>query len=375
MKIILVADHVLGDSGWSRYGRDLATGLIRKGHTVLFVVEKIMPMDSVEQRVCLIDPLKYVANPIQAFLSAQKVNKVIAEFEPDIIQFCVEPYSTMIPFLKLGKAKIVLNAHSTFAYLPILVKGIKRKLLEWYTPFMYRKLHAVIPLSEYTKQHLITHMTRIGAMKYIENKMHLVGGAIDLKVFPPHHTPKNNMPKKIIMVGMIKPRKGVLESINALQYVKTDFIYNIIGSFKDGDGYVAVLRNRIKELGFEKKVFLLGRQDHDRLRALYEESDLFLMLSTNNGADFEGYGLVYLEANSYGIPCIGPNDSGVSDAIVDGKTGYIVNQFDPKQVAQKIDAVLQGNTIFPEACLDWARKNSIEHQAEQFLKIYSTLTA
>lgn len=365
MKIILVTDHIKGDSGWSRYARDLATGLRDRGYTVFIM----------QRENGLVDPLKYVANPVQAFLSAQKVNKVIADFKPDIIQFVVEPYATMIPFLRLRGAKIVLNAHSTFAYLPILVKGIKRKLLELYTPFMYKKLHAVIVLSAFTKKHFITHMTSINAMKYVENKVFLVGGAIDLKEFPPHHTPKENNPKKIIMVGMIKPRKGILESINALEFVKTDFVYNIVGSFKEGDGYVEVLRNRIKELGFEKKVFLLGRQEHARLQALYEESDLFLMLSTNNGADFEGYGLVYLEANSYGVPCIGPNDSGVSDAIVDGKTGYIVEQFDSRLVAEKIDAVLQSKTISPEDCLDWARKNSIEHQAEQFTKIYSTLTA
>lgn len=367
MKIIIIADHLKGNSGWSRYAHDLAFGLKERGHEILCIVQELTPEVDFAQKQFLLDPLKYISNPLLALQHSFKINKIIKEFKPDIVQFVVEPYSTMIPFLQKNGSKIVLNAHSTFAYLPILVKGIKRKFLEMYSKIIYSRVDSVFVLSRYTK----THVT-----KYInvpESKLDLIGGALNTKAFPPYFAEKNNSPKIIMMAGAIKPRKGILESINALAFVKSDYIYNIVGMFTEDNGYVKVLKDRIKELGLENKIKLLGKLSHEELQNLYKKADLYLMLSTNNGADFEGYGLVYLEASNYGIPCIGPSDSGVADAIVDGKTGYLVDQFKSEDVAKKIDEILMHNTINPQDCIQWATKNSVEEQAKKVETVYQRL--
>lgn len=373
MKIIIITDHIKGDSGWSRYSHDLAFGLRERGHEILCVVQILTPESDLKQKQCFDNPLKYVSNPIQAFLSAVRVNKIIKEFNPDIVQFTVEPYSTMIPFLLKRSYKIVLNAHSTFAYLPILVKGVKRRFLEFYSHLIYVKTDSIFCLSRYTREHLIKHMSSVGLQNDIEGKLELVGGALNVQAFPVLLSEKHNDPKIIMMVGAIKSRKGVLESINSLAFVKTDFIYNIVGIFDEDSGYVQILRKRIKELGFEKKVLLLGRLSHEELQALYKKADLYLMLSTNNGVDFEGYGLVYLEANNYGLPCIGPKDSGVADAIIDGITGYLVDQNKPEEVAKRIDDVLTYNKINSIDCIGWAKKNSVQEQSKKVEEIYKKL--
>ena len=70
---------------------------------------------------------------------------------------------------------------------------------------------------------------------------------------------------------------------------------------------------------------------------------------------------------------IGPNDSGVSDAVVSGKTGYLVNQHDSVATARVIDEVLENNSIKADDCVEWARQNTSENKAKRVFSIYAKL--
>lgn len=52
--------------------------------------------------------------------------------------------------------------------------------------------------------------------------------------------------------------------------------------------------------------------------------------------DFEGFGIVYLEANLYGKPVIAGNSGGVSDAVVNNETGLLI---DPENISEIADAI------------------------------------
>lgn len=370
MKILFLSHHLKGNDGWSRYSRDLIRAVRKEGAEVLCLVNELSPETDIPQKQCLGEPLKYVVNPLLSFRTALEINKVIKEFKPDIIQFPVEPYGTTIPFLKKGAVKIVLNAHSTFAYLPILVAGVKRNISEWMTRWTYAKTDSVICISHYTKKHLLHHMASIGAVHLVEHKIDIVWGGIDLRAVQADATRPFSEPGEILFVGALKPRKGLLEAVTALGYVKTDFVFRIVGMFDESNKYVHLVKEKIAELNLQNKVVFMGQISDEELFALYQKADLFLMLSTNNGADFEGYGLVYLEAHARGVPCIGPTDSGVSDAIVHEKTGYLVDQFNPQLVAEAVDRVLRDHTIKRSDCVEWARHNTIEHRASQMMGIY-----
>lgn len=80
----------------------------------------------------------------------------------------------------------------------------------------------------------------------------------------------------------------------------------------------ARLRAKTERLGLEDAVRFEGIVDDSRLAALYRDAAVFVMPSPN-----EGFGLVYVEAMSAGIPCIVA--SGAAEEIVeDGATGTVV---------------------------------------------------
>jgi len=370
MKVLFITHNLKGNDGWSRYSLDLIGVLMKEGAEVLCLVNELSSETNIPQKKCLGASVLYVANPVIAWRTSSFVNKYIREFSPDIVHFIVEPYGNMIPFLKKSKAKVVLTVHSTFAFMPILVSGFRRFVSNIMTKWMYSKVDLVIAVSEYTKQHLLRHMSVINATTSVDKKMAVSSGGIDLSKFVLRHGNNASTTKEILFVGAIKPRKGLKEAIDALAHVKADYIFRIVGMYNDGDPYFQLLKQKIAEYKLGRKVIFVGQVSDDQLKELYSNANLYLMLSTNNGADFEGYGLVYVEANAYGVPCIGPNDSGVSDAIVDGKTGYLVNQFDAPAVAKTIDSVLAGGLISPENCVAWAKENSKEKKASQMMALY-----
>ncbi|OLQ89954.1 hypothetical protein BIY21_14075 [Vibrio ponticus] len=89
-----------------------------------------------------------------------------------------------------------------------------------------------------------------------------------------------------------------------------------------GDGeYLNEFRTLVEESEVSRFVTFLGKVDRSCLNAIYSKSSCMILLSEFK----ESFGLVYLEANLAGIPSIGFNRYGAKEAIVNGQTGFLVN--------------------------------------------------
>jgi len=162
---------------------------------------------------------------------------------------------------------------------------------------------------------------------------------------PAGHAPARTAPspeRRILAVGAIKPRKGFHTLIEALGLLKARgfaFQAECVGP-KAASNYVETVEKRAKELGLGERVRFTGVVSDDDLAAAYARADLFVLPSEHEGTAFEGLGLVYLEAMSYGLPVIGCLDSGASDVIQDGVNGALVPPGNPEKLAAAIERVL-----------------------------------
>jgi len=368
MKILFLTNNLKGKDGWSRHSLDLAREIQRKNHQILCLVSSFSEQEEILERVLLSPPLKLLSNPITIWKESRKIKKVIKEFQPEIIHFLAEPYVHTLFFLK-PKAKTFLTIHGTFSYMPnLLNNSFKKKIAIFLTKKSYQKLNNIVSVSNFTKNYFLKYLPRL------KDKVRVITNGVDLENFKRIDSKKQEDEKEILFVGVVKNRKGILEALRALRYYrenfKDNFKYNIVGSLEDKE-FVAEVEKKIKEYGLEKKVFLLGKITEEELKKHYQRADLFLMLSKKAGDfKFEGFGLVYLEASAYGVPCINSGQGGVREAIKEGESGYIVNPLNPKEVAEKISLVLNQKTILSQNCLEWAKENSIDLKADQILKIY-----
>jgi len=81
----------------------------------------------------------------------------------------------------------------------------------------------------------------------------------------------------------------------------------------------------VREAGLGTQVTFLGALNDAALPGLYAAADIFVMPNRTDGVDFEGFGIVFLEAAAAGLPCIAGNSGGAPEAILDGETGLLVS--------------------------------------------------
>jgi len=124
----------------------------------------------------------------------------------------------------------------------------------------------------------------------------------------------------------------VIQSLPAIlrNYPKT--IYLIAG---DGP-HKKILQDLVKKVGIENYVAFLGSPDNKIMPDLYNACDVFTMPSRTikSSRDVEGFGIVYLEASACGKPIIAGQGGGVAEAILNQKTGLLVNSESPSELAQ-----------------------------------------
>lgn len=153
--------------------------------------------------------------------------------------------------------------------------------------------------------------------------------------------------KKIILsVGRLIKRKGFDQIIKSLpKIIKSisNVIYIIIGQ----GNYRSQLELLVKKLNLTSNVIFIGKIRDQELAAWYKLCHLFIMVpkQLENG-DVEGFGIVYLEANSFKKPVIGSQSGGVPESVADQISGLLINNPENHQeIAEKIIQLLTNQRL------------------------------
>lgn len=128
----------------------------------------------------------------------------------------------------------------------------------------------------------------------------------------------------LLQTGRLVERKGQQLVLACLPQLLREFPR--LGYVMVGDGETAgALRQQAERLQVSDAVFFAGQVSEAGLAAHYEDADLFVMPHYElPDGDTEGCPTVFLEAALHGLAAVGGDAGGVSDAIVEGVTGLIV---------------------------------------------------
>jgi phosphatidylinositol alpha-1,6-mannosyltransferase len=178
----------------------------------------------------------------------------------------------------------------------------------------------------------------------------------------------------IVSVGRLVHRKGQDELVKAMPKILEQFPDAIL--LFVGEGPIKqMLFNSAKQLGVLPKVVFAGRVSHHDLPDYICLGEIFAMpvRSRFSGLEVEGLGIVYLEASACGLPVIVGNSGGAVDAVLDQKTGLLVDGTKSDQIAQSICELLanpERAKQMGQAGRDWVIKNwQLSNWSEKFNKV------
>ena len=150
----------------------------------------------------------------------------------------------------------------------------------------------------------------------------------------------------IVSIGRLVARKGSDQLIKAMPEVLQQFPKSKLLLVGTGN-YQKRLEKLVRNLKVQDSVIFAGRVEHELLPDYYRLGDIFAApcRSRYGGLEVEGLGIVYLEASACGVPVIAGKSGGAPDAVLDGKTGLLVNGRDHREVGAAVIKLLSDQPL------------------------------
>jgi len=267
---------------------------------------------------------KFIFNPNKVF---KEVQEIVIEKQIDLILhgssnpnflFVNKLTNLQLPnqprHIKIPQYMICHGAEfNILNYIPLIRTILKRNL---------NNLNKVFTVSEFSRKKLIditsTEVINIGAGAEIEEfeRDYKVEGALTVGV-----------------VSRFVSRKKINWLIDAAHEINQEgyeIKLNILGFGKQ--------ENYLKKLAgiTSAEVTFFDDLEEEENSNFYKSIDIFAMPSTSKyfGIEYEGLGLVYLEAGSYGMPVIVGASGGSIETILPGRSGFVVSS--PKLLKEAI---------------------------------------
>jgi len=139
-----------------------------------------------------------------------------------------------------------------------------------------------------------------------------------------------------------------------------------------GDAEVARVRQLAAAMGLGDHLRLVPAQGHEMLSTYYRAADVVIVPSRS-----ESFGLVALEASACGTPVVASAVGGLTTLVDHGRTGYLVDERDPKMFADYAARILADGPMARDmsaAAVLRARRYTWAAAAAQLRRRYADLT-
>lgn len=307
-------------------------------------------------------------NPFTIWRNIRRLEKIIRNEKVDIIhaRSRAPAWSAYFASIRTG-IEFITTFHGVYKnggkwkhkYNSIMVKG-----------------KPVIAISEFIEEHIKKNY------HVSEKRIRTIPRGVDFDYFNPDNinperiiklTRAWNLPEEvpiIMMPARISRWKGHKFVIDALHMMPhKNFCCLFVGKEGSHTKYMKELQKKIKQMGLTNNCWFVGGVND--MPSVYALASVVVSPSTEP----EAFGRIPIEAASMERICIATNIGGAKETIQDGKTGFLVEPNDPKQLAETLDKVLNMNESerrkITEKAKQFVRQNySLKQMFEKTISVY-----
>ncbi len=255
-------------------------------------------------------------------------------------------------------------------------------------PTMISMMDGVITVSHATRYECISRGVVPSRIHIVPNGIHMPEEALkymtnsELGVREPRRrleelTGASENTTIILMVGRMVERKGFHWFIENVMPKVVEHNCDVI-CVHIGDGeFRYEIENAIKRVKVENHVRLLGKLNDEDLYNAYLGADIFVMPNIHVEGDFEGFGLVAVEASFFGLPVIASDADGVTTAIAHKKNGFQCKEKDADCFLQNITDLIDNTNLreaFGKQAQEFTKQNYNWHSvAGKYVTVFSRI--
>jgi colanic acid/amylovoran biosynthesis glycosyltransferase len=263
------------------------------------------------------------------FLKKNKIDAVLAEYGPTgtaVMNVCIE-----------ARIPLIVHFHGFDAYHAETLDRYRHLYID-----LFQKASAIVVVSKHMKEQIIS----LGAS---ENKVHYNPYGVDISKFKPIvNTIKE---PRFLFVGRFVNKKAPHLLILAFsRVIETISNAKLVMIGDGGLGGAGELFMACKELVLGMKlshaVEFRGAMTHEEVVMEMQRSYAYVQHSVRpEDGDSEGTPNSVLEAGACGLAVISTKHAGISDIVVDGETGFLVDEYDVDGMARKMIELAENNTL------------------------------
>jgi len=182
-------------------------------------------------------------------------------------------------------------------------------------------------------------------------------------VYPPIETGKFKYKKHKgywLSVNRFYPNKRVELQLESFRKLKKEKL-KIVGGIAAGDGGEEYVKAKLKDI--PKNIEILGQVSDAELKELYSNCKGFIF----TGKD-EDFGMAPVEAMASGKPVIAPNEGGLKETVINGKTGILIDNINSDKIVEAVKKVGKNPEKYKKACEDRAKEFSVEEFIKRIKK-------
>ncbi|MBK8822224.1 MAG: glycosyltransferase family 4 protein [Anaerolineales bacterium] len=154
-------------------------------------------------------------------------------------------------------------------------------------------------------------------------------------------------PLHIVFLGNVMERKGLHTLLSAVESQRSKVKVDVIGSLTTDSAYAKQMQEFVTVNGLSSIVTFHDSLNNEPLVEKLKHAHVLIVPSS-----YEGFGIVYLEGMSFGLPAIGTTAGAAGEIIEHGKTGYLIEPNDSNALAAHISTLASNRELLTQLSLN-----------------------